>query len=276
MVLRKGATEAGIIAELITLLETVTADGTITDSEAAELRAWLDANRDSDLPAIDFLRTTLEQILLDGRVTAEERRALHIAVERVLPSELREKARGRRVASQLLNKAREREEKAALRAQEAEEREKNRSMYSANFMAAGVAYERRSEVVDRHLRSGQTVFLARDPGNPHDENAIEIRVQGGFQIGFVPREYAREMAPLLDAGHKQAAYCTKILKGRRVLIPVIEVDLYRADAIIAGAVSNSDVPARSSLPKSATSGCGCAVGLVAGVLLVFLIAVVSH
>jgi hypothetical protein len=48
--LRKGSSETGIIAELISLLETVTADGTTTESEAAELRAWLDENRHSDLP----------------------------------------------------------------------------------------------------------------------------------------------------------------------------------------------------------------------------------
>ena len=83
------------------------------------------------------------------------------------------------------------------------------------------------------------------------------------------------MAPLLDAGYKQMAYCTKILNGWRTPIPVVEAALYRADAMIAGAVSSSEVPARSTLPNSATSGCGCVVGLAAGLLLVVLIAVIS-
>lgn len=277
--LRKGATETGIVAELISLLETIASDGRITDSEAAELRVWLQDNRDSDLPAIDFLRTTLDQILADGKITDQERNALQIAVERVLPAELREKAKGRRVANELLERARAREEQAVSRAREAEEREKRRSVYSANFMVAGVVYEGRADVVDRYLRTGQTVFLARDPSNPHDENAVEIRVGGGYQIGFVPREYAREMAPLLDAGHKQAAHCTKILSGRRAPIPVVQADLYRADAPIAGAIGNSEVPTRSTSPmvsKSAeASRCGCIVGLAAVALLVVFLALVS-
>jgi len=195
--LRRGATESGTAAELLMLLETVTADGTISDAEAGELQAWLEANRDSDLRAIDFLRTTLEQVLADGRITAEERKALHKAVERVLPMELREKAKGRRVATELLEKAKEREEKAAARARATEERERNRPVHSANFMVAGVVYEGRSETVDKYLRSGQNVFLRRDPGNQYDSNAIEIRLREGYQIGYVPREDAREMAPLL-------------------------------------------------------------------------------
>jgi hypothetical protein len=279
--LRKGATETGIIAELISLLETVTADGTITESEAAELRVWLDENRDSELPAIDFLRTTLEQVLADGRVTPEERRALHMAVERVLPLELRERAKGRRAAQELLAKAREREERAASRQRAAEEREKNRSVFSANFMVAGVAYEGRSKVVDRHLRTGQTVFLARDPGNPHDGKAIEVRVAEGYQVGFVPRDDASQMAPLLDAGHKQVARCTKILNGRRAPIPVVQANLYRPDATIEGAIS---VPPRSILPTPPTSGpssdvpatpasgSGCASNLAVALLFAFLIA----
>ena len=182
-----------MIAELLMLLETITADGTITESEAGELHAWLDQNRDAELPAIDFLRTMLDQILADGKITPEERKALHKAVERVLPAELREKARGRRVAGELLEKTREREEKAAKRACETEEREKRRPIYSANFMVAGVAYECRAQVVDSHLKSGQTVFLARDPGNQYDPNAIEIRLRQGYVVGYVPREDAMEI-----------------------------------------------------------------------------------
>jgi uncharacterized tellurite resistance protein B-like protein len=267
--LRRGATEDGIAAELMMLLETITADGSINDAEAGELKAWLDANRDSELPSIDFLRTTLDQILADGRVTAEERKALHRAVERVLPAELREKAKGRRVATELLDKAREREEKAAARSRATEEREKNYPDQSANFMIAGVLYEGRAKIVDKYLRSGQTVFLARDPGNQYDSNAIEIRLREGFQIGYVPREDAREIAPLLDQGYRQAAYCTKILKGQRAPIPVVQADIYRADTTMGGAISNSEVPAL----KAAVSGAGCTslVTLAAGLFVAFLV-----
>ena len=268
--LRKGATETGIVAELISFLERIALDGQITDSEADELRIWLQDNRDSNLPAIDFLRTTLDRVLADGKITAEERKALQMAVERVLPSELREKAKGRRVANELLERAQTREAQVTSRAREAAERVKKRSVYSANFMVAGVLHDGRADIVDR-LRTGQTVFLARDPSNPHDENAIEIRVEDGHQIGYVPREYAREMAPLLDAGHKQAAYCKKILTGRRALIPVVQANLYRADAPIVGAISNSAVPARSASRAMAKSGSGCVVALAVVTLFVIVV-----
>ncbi|MSV29443.1 MAG: hypothetical protein EXQ52_11990 [Bryobacterales bacterium] len=156
--LRRNATGSGIEAELLMLLETVTADGTINDDEAQELQSWLESNRDSGLPAIDFLRTTLEQILADGRITTEERKALQKAVERALPTELREKAKGRRVAAELLGKARaqeDQEDKAAARARATEERERNRPVHSVNFLVADVVYEGRSESVDKYLRSGQ-------------------------------------------------------------------------------------------------------------------------
>lgn len=260
--MRKQATESGIAAELLTLLETVTADGTITEHEALEIRRWLEDNRDSCLPAIDFLRTTIEQILADGKVTVEERKALHRAVERVMPPELRERAKGRREAAELVEKAREREERTARRAQELEERDRNRAAHSANFMVAGVAYEGRAKVVDRHLEPGDTVFLARDPGNAYDSNAIEARLRQGYQIGYVPREDAREMAPLLDRGYKQTAYCTKILDGRRAPIPVVQVHLYRPDADVPAAIGQTEVPPRASPGSSPDAAWGCLIGLV--------------
>lgn len=269
--LRKGATESGIVAELLMLLETITADGTITESEASELHGWLDQNRDAELPAIDFLRTMLDQILADGKVTIEERKALHKAVERVLPPELRERAKGQRVAGELMEKTREREEKAAKRARETEERERTRPIHSANFMVAGVVYEGRARVVDSHLKAGQTVFLARDPGNQYDPNAIEIRLPQGFVIGYVPREDAREMSPLLDGGCMQTAYCTKILAGRRSPIPVVQAGLYNPGANVSGAIASSEVPARKAISASSWGGCTCLAVLLVGFFVLVLV-----
>ncbi len=273
--LRKRATETGIIAELLTLLETVTEDGRITDEEAAQLRRWLDLNCDSDLPAIDFLRTVLNQILADGKVTPEERKALHSAVERVLPIELREKAKGRRRANELLQKVKEREERAARRALQAEEWEKNHSVYSLNFMVRGVLYEGRAEVVDRHLQPGQTVFLAHDPLNPHDANAVEVLVRQGYQIGFVPREDAEAVASLLDAGYQHAAHCTKILRGRKAPIPVVQAHFYRGDATVDGAVRSGQVPARARFQAPESSGSGCLIGAVVGLIFILFMALIS-
>jgi hypothetical protein len=46
---------------------------------------------------------------------------------------------------------------------------------------------------------GQPLELRRDPGNEHDPNAVMV-LAGGDQVGWVPRELAAELAPLLDRG----------------------------------------------------------------------------
>ena len=240
--LRRNATQGGVAAELVNLLETVTADGRITDDEVAALRTWLDDNRASDLASIEFLRATLDQILADGVVTPEERKAIHKAVERVLPREVRARSRGVREASALLEKTRLREEKAAVR----EERARNRSVGSFNFMVAGVTYQGRADLIDKYLIPEQAVFLLREPTNSYDRNAVEIRTVHNVQIGYVPREYAAEMAGMLDAGFRQIAYCTKILEGKRAPIPIVQLALYRPEATVAGAIAPSEIPKRLS------------------------------
>jgi hypothetical protein len=54
------------------------------------------------------------------------------------------------------------------------------------------------------LAPGGGLELRRDPGNPHDANAIAVHA-GGVHVGFVPRELAVELAPELDAGHPWSA-----------------------------------------------------------------------
>jgi hypothetical protein len=52
---------------------------------------------------------------------------------------------------------------------------------------------------------GSSLDLRRDPGNPHDPNAIAVHTPGGEQVGWVPRELAAELAPDLDAGRLWSA-----------------------------------------------------------------------
>ena len=42
--------------------------------------------------------------------------------------------------------------------------------------------------------------LFREAGNQHDPNAIRVALFGEFFMGYVPKEIARELAPLMDAG----------------------------------------------------------------------------
>src|SRR4030042_3578660 len=75
--------------ELLSLCQTITKDGSISDEEINDLNDWLKNNRSSELPSIDYLTTTIDNILADKKITKEERTELHKALEAVLPPEIR-------------------------------------------------------------------------------------------------------------------------------------------------------------------------------------------
>jgi hypothetical protein len=59
--------------------------------------------------------------------------------------------------------------------------------------------------VQDHIRTfGNKDFggytLIREPENPHDPNAIKVTVAGVVFLGYLPREIAAELAPLIDVG----------------------------------------------------------------------------
>jgi type VI protein secretion system component VasA len=77
--------EHAAVAELIRLCLSATADGVLSDDEIADLRAWLDDNASLAIPARDYLLSTVQHILDDGVITDNERTALFLAIELVLP-----------------------------------------------------------------------------------------------------------------------------------------------------------------------------------------------
>lgn len=256
--LSKKATQEGIVAELLSLLESVTADGRVTEREVLDIQTWLNDNSSTDIVGIEYLRTTVTQILSDGIVTPDETKAMYAAVERVLPLELRRSAKERRMALEDLERATARAQKETAKAQAREERERDRRLLNANFMVAGVLHEGRAQVVERYVRTEQSVFLIRQPQNAHDANAVEIRLANGMQIGFAPREDAASLARFLDMGCRYNAYVTKILNGRRAPIPVVQADIYGPSARVAGLKSQNDAPERTVQAEgSKGTGIGC-------------------
>ena len=227
--LTKAQLEAGVGADLLALCQAVTADGVLSDAEITALREWLDENRAEELPAIGFLTATIDRILADGVVTPEERRELHTAIEKVLPPEARSHAVAQRKGVESEEKARQRREREEQRQIEREERARNRPVYTLNFMVAGVPYEGRDAVVRRYVVEGDRVFLVRDPHNRYSDNAIEVRIANGMQIGFVPEDYASEVAPFLDAGHPHKAEVAKVI-GYRYSIPVVRAAIHQVDS----------------------------------------------
>lgn len=55
-------------------------------------------------------------------------------------------------------------------------------------------YEGADAAAERRIR------LRREPENPHDANAIAVFNHRGVQVGYLPREEAAWLAPLLDSG----------------------------------------------------------------------------
>jgi hypothetical protein len=48
--------------------------------------------------------------------------------------------------------------------------------------------------------------LVREPDNPHDPNAIRVALAGIVFLGYVPKEIAKELAPLMDQGKNFMAF----------------------------------------------------------------------
>jgi len=62
---------------------------------------------------------------------------------------------------------------------------------------AGVSFEGRQELL-KSLHIGQLVRLVREPQNQHDPNAIKITIEDGLSIGYINRNLARKISPILD------------------------------------------------------------------------------
>lgn len=249
--------------ELLALLQTVTEDGRVLDEEIAALNEWLSDNAGSTLPAITYLRESVEAVLEDGRVSIEERAWLQKAVETVLPREEREFAAMRRREA----KADDRRAAADEQALERELAKKSRPIASFDFMVAGVHHEGRAEIVRSHCRAHYDAFLVREPDNRYSRNATLVRLANGLDIGYVPESDAVHLAPILDGGALQAAAIKKILSVGRVPIPVIWGELYASDAPVPEAIPMSEAPS----PAKSEGSYGWLIAVVL-ILAVFLLA----
>ncbi len=67
---------------------------------------------------------------------------------------------------------------------------------------AGVTFGNRQQVL-LQVSSGQSLTLVREPANPRDRCAIQVLARtrtGPAQIGYVPADIAKQIAPEMDAG----------------------------------------------------------------------------
>ena len=74
----------------------------------------------------------------------------------------------------------------------------------------GVSFDDRQLHV-QSLREGQTLSLLREPNNPADPNAICCLTENGEKLGYLSRQIASQLAPLVDLGvsyHAEVAQIT--------------------------------------------------------------------
>lgn len=69
-------------------------------------------------------------------------------------------------------------------------------------------YNRLNDLLGRLRPSaGERLQMVRQPENPYDANAVELRWRNGqFQLGHLPRQIAAQISPLIDAGHAIRGY----------------------------------------------------------------------
>ena len=91
---------------LLRLCQSATADGRLSPEELEGLRQWLAAAETAAMPAGRHLRSIVDKVLADGRVTPDEYQQVLRAVESVLPLEARLQALAARQAVEAAEAAR--------------------------------------------------------------------------------------------------------------------------------------------------------------------------
>ena len=158
-------------AELISLCQTITEDGRLSDEEVNALRQWVDDHASIDLPARDFLLETIRRIIEDGKVSDEERAELYQAIEKVLPPDIRADVRGKPWEIEEAAEAVQRQQREAQAQVERDAKRRNRpiSERGRSIARSGAAPHRRSHQgphrrANTNPRRAGANFQRRRPG----------------------------------------------------------------------------------------------------------------
>jgi hypothetical protein len=113
------------------------------------------------------------------------------------------------------------------------ERELNRPLDYLDFMIAGVSKAQERKDACEYCTEGDRVWLEREPDNAYDGNAILVHTDDGEELGYVPRDLARDVAPQLDDEARQDLRIKKTLEARAgYVIPVAAGRLYGPSATL--------------------------------------------
>jgi len=84
-------------------------------------------------------------------------------------------------------------------------------MFPLTIKLKGVKFDACQDNIMKYAGPGVGHFeLVREPGNPHDQNAIKVALFGHFKFGYVPTSIAQQLAPLMDSGrYFEAEYISR-------------------------------------------------------------------
>lgn len=113
----------------------------------------------------------------------------------------------------------------------------------------GVSFEERQSLI-AGLKEGAILALSREPNNPADANAIACFTAEGEKLGYLSRQIAAQLAPLMDLGATYHAELTQITgedgENRGVNILVVSEAAEREAASAAGETGSlSELPVES-------------------------------
>jgi len=193
--LSKSHVETAVGRELVNLLKELSADGNVSREEMERLRTWLEIDHGVDFPALPFLYETIDQISSDGEVTEDELDRLALAIERVLPKDIRLAVAAQRTQARTVRRLAQREAqrqlliagRAARKAARDAALARARVLYQDTFPIRGAFRSEERRHACNRLMVGDVVTLQREPGNTHDSNAILILGDGDVELGYVPR-----------------------------------------------------------------------------------------
>lgn len=92
--------------------------------------------------------------------------------------------------------------------------------FHSKIKVMGIHVDKRRENIQKYVKNGSKFILTREPDNQFDANAIliELPVRNGqhkLDLGYVPRETAAEIAPLIDSGADfKLTFRTKIISEK--------------------------------------------------------------
>ncbi len=61
------------------------------------------------------------------------------------------------------------------------------------------------EETARNCCVGERMLLLREPENPHDSNAIAVHTRAGWKVGYIEREHAEWITPIIDRNEEVSA-----------------------------------------------------------------------